>query len=37
MIDISKTFNIDAQIVGRVESSETKKLTIRTTQGDFNY
>ena len=33
IIDISKSFNVDAQIIGRVESSDTKKLTIN----QFNY
>ena len=28
IIEISKSFNVDAQIVGRVETSESKKLTI---------
>lgn len=37
IIAISKSFNIDAQIVGRVETSESKKLTIRSEFGVFNY
>lgn len=37
IIDISKSFNIDAQIVGRVEASDTKKLTIIGEHGIFNY
>lgn len=37
MISISKTFNIDAQIIGYVESSETKKLTIKSPYGEFGY
>ncbi|MEZ4839826.1 AIR synthase related protein [Flavobacterium sp.] len=37
IIDISKSFNVDAQIVGRVEASETKKLTISSEFGSFNY
>ncbi len=37
IISISKGFNIDAQIVGRVESSETKKLTIDSKFGNFIY
>jgi phosphoribosylformylglycinamidine cyclo-ligase len=32
MIEIAKTFNIDAQIVGRVEASSSNKVTI---SGDF--
>jgi phosphoribosylformylglycinamidine cyclo-ligase len=38
IIAISKSFNIDAQIVGRVEkSTEGKKLTIESPYGTFNY
>jgi phosphoribosylformylglycinamidine cyclo-ligase len=37
IIAISKAFNVDAQIVGRVEASETKKLTISSTYGTFEY
>tara|TARA_R110001599_G_scaffold145336_2_gene327763 strand:+ start:22489 stop:23637 length:1149 start_codon:yes stop_codon:yes gene_type:complete len=37
IISISKHFNIDAQIVGRVEASETKKLTIYSKFGNFIY
>ncbi|WP_163716520.1 AIR synthase related protein [Mangrovibacterium lignilyticum] len=34
---ISKSFNIDAQIVGRVEAYEGKKLTINSEFGTFEY
>jgi phosphoribosylformylglycinamidine cyclo-ligase len=37
IIDISKSFNVDAQIVGRVEASENKKLTIESEFGKFEY
>lgn len=37
IIDISKSFNVDAQIVGRVEASEAKKLTITSPYGTFEY
>ncbi|GLU44043.1 AIR synthase related protein [Allomuricauda sp. NBRC 101325] len=37
IISISKSFNVDAQIVGRVEASETKKLTITSEYGKFEY
>ena len=37
IIDISKSFNIDAQILGRVEQSESKKLTIVSEYGTFEY
>jgi phosphoribosylformylglycinamidine cyclo-ligase len=37
IMDISKSFNIDAQIIGRVEASDTTKLTIKTEYGVFEY
>jgi phosphoribosylformylglycinamidine cyclo-ligase len=37
IIAISKSFNIDAQIIGRVEHFEGKKLTIKTDKGTFFY
>ena len=37
LINISKSFNVDAQIVGRVETSDNKKLTIKSTYGEFIY
>jgi len=37
IIAISKSFNVDAQIVGRVEASETNKLTITSEHGTFVY
>ena len=37
IIEISKSFNIDAQIVGRVEESKSKSLTIESEFGKFNY
>jgi len=37
IIDISKSFNVDAKIVGRVESSGTKKLTIKSEFGEYIY
>ena len=37
IIEISKSFNIDAQIVGRVEKIEGKKLTIQSEYGTFEY
>lgn len=36
-IDISQSFNIDAQLVGRVEESDTKRLTICSEHGTFEY
>lgn len=37
VIEISKKFNIDAQIVGHVEAFEGKKLTIKSPFGAFEY
>jgi len=37
IIRISKSFNIEAQIIGRVETSEKKKLTINSDLGSFIY
>ena len=37
IIEISKSFDIDAQIVGRVEEATTRGLTIESEFGKFNY
>ncbi|MFV0365602.1 MAG: AIR synthase related protein [Mangrovibacterium sp.] len=37
IIAISKSFDIDAQVVGRVEAHEGKKLTIESEYGKFEY
>jgi phosphoribosylformylglycinamidine cyclo-ligase len=37
IIAISKSFNVNAQIVGRVEAADTKKLTITSEYGTFEY
>jgi len=37
IIAISKSFNIDAQIIGRVEASEGNKLTIESESGTYIY
>ncbi len=37
LITISKSFNVEAQIIGRVEASEKKKLTINSEFGTFEY
>ncbi|MBQ8222669.1 MAG: phosphoribosylformylglycinamidine cyclo-ligase [Bacteroidales bacterium] len=37
MIQIAKEFNIEAQIVGHVEASEKKQLTIKSEFGTFEY
>lgn len=37
MIAIAKSFNIDAQLIGRVEKSDKNKLTIESSFGKFEY
>ncbi|WP_456424227.1 AIR synthase-related protein, partial [Lutibacter sp.] len=37
IIAISKSFNVEAQIIGRVEASKEKKLTIKSEFGIFEY
>ncbi|MER3376239.1 MAG: AIR synthase-related protein [Allomuricauda sp.] len=37
IINISKSFGVDAQIIGRVEASQNKKLTIESAYGKFVY
>ncbi len=37
LIEISKSFNIDAQIIGRCEASDKKELTITSEFGTFKY
>lgn len=37
VIKISKAFGVDAKVIGRVEKSSDKKVTIRTPQGEFLY
>ena len=37
IINISNSYNVAAQIIGRVESSDVKKLTIKTSKGTFIY
>ena len=37
VIAISEKYNIEARIIGRVEAAETKKLTIRSPYGEFEY
>ena len=37
IIAISKSFNIDAQIIGKVEASDKKQVTIKSENGEFVY
>lgn len=37
VIDISKKFGVDAKVIGRVESAVTKKVTLKTSAGIFEY
>jgi phosphoribosylformylglycinamidine cyclo-ligase len=36
-IEISKSFGVEAQIIGRVELADAKKLTIKSSFGVFEY
>ena len=37
MIAIAKQFDIDSQIIGHMEASQTKRLTIKSEFGTFEY
>ena len=37
IIAISKSFNVNAKVIGRVETSKTKQLTIKSEYGTFSY
>ncbi|MBP1630353.1 MAG: phosphoribosylformylglycinamidine cyclo-ligase [Bacteroidetes bacterium] len=37
VIEISKSFNVDARIIGRVEAFEGKKVTVKSEFGEFTY
>ncbi|UCE93977.1 MAG: phosphoribosylformylglycinamidine cyclo-ligase [Flavobacteriaceae bacterium] len=37
LISISQSFGVDARIIGRVEKSDTKKLSIKSEYGNFEY
>jgi phosphoribosylformylglycinamidine cyclo-ligase len=37
IISISRSFDIDARIIGRVESAPSKKVTLKTEAGEFTY
>lgn len=37
IIEISKSFNVDAQIIGHCETHQGKQVTVKTTQGEFTY
>jgi phosphoribosylformylglycinamidine cyclo-ligase len=37
IMEISRSFNVDAQIIGRVDASEKKRLTIISEFGEFEY
>ena len=37
VIEIAESFNIEARVVGRVEASDEKKLTIQSAEGIFQY
>jgi phosphoribosylformylglycinamidine cyclo-ligase len=37
IIAISKSFNVDAKIIGRVEKAEARKVSIQSPFGKFEY
>ena len=37
IVAISKSFNVDAKVIGRVEESDSKRLTIKSEYGTFKY
>jgi phosphoribosylformylglycinamidine cyclo-ligase len=37
IISISKEFNVDAKIIGHIEASETRQLTINSPDSKFHY
>ena len=37
IIEISKSFNVEAKVIGRVEASDSKALTISSQYGEFHY
>ncbi|MEM7109014.1 MAG: AIR synthase-related protein, partial [Bacteroidota bacterium] len=37
VIDISNSFGINAQVIGRVERAERKQVTVRSAFGEFTY
>ena len=37
VIDVAKSFNIDARIVGRVDDAPANRLTIKSEHGVFEY
>ncbi len=37
IIDIAKSFNVDARVVGRVEESPKAQVTVKSENGVFDY
>ena len=37
IIEISKSFNVDAKVIGHVEKSDKKQVTIKSDKGEFIY
>jgi phosphoribosylformylglycinamidine cyclo-ligase len=37
VIDVAKSFQVEAQVVGRVESAPQKSLTLKSSHGTFKY
>ena len=37
IIDIARSFNVDAQVVGRVEAADKAQVTVKSENGVFEY
>jgi phosphoribosylformylglycinamidine cyclo-ligase len=37
ILEIAKSFHLDAKVIGHCEYAQTKKLTIQNEQGNFEY
>lgn len=37
IIDISRSFGVDAQVIGRVEAADRTQVTVKTENGIFEY
>jgi phosphoribosylformylglycinamidine cyclo-ligase len=37
VIDLSKSFGVDAKIIGRVEAASKKQVTVKSNNGEFVY
>ncbi len=37
LVEIAQSFNVEAQVVGRVEAAAAKQVTVRSEHGSFTY